>query len=147
MRTRWVVLALGLSLAVNVTFGVALWVSWHGTRAAAAALGPVCAAPLCEEEKTVREELVAALCARTPDRAAIGASLARLDQVRASQRNEIVERWLARCSGAAPEERAALGTMMTRLLCPWRSGTGAACCAPTPPAGKRPDDKPPHGQR
>ncbi|TAM54968.1 MAG: periplasmic heavy metal sensor [Acidobacteria bacterium] len=146
MRTRWFVLALGLSLAANVTLGVALWVSWHGTGAAAAALGPVCAAPLCQEERTVREELAAALCTRTPDRAAIDASLARLDQVRAGQRNEIVERWLARCSGAAPGERAALGTMMTRLLCPWRNGEGAACCAPTPAAGARPNDQPLHGQ-
>lgn len=145
MRTRWLVLLLGLSLAANVASGVALWFVWRGARAATAALGPACTAPLCAEERTAREELVAALCARTPERDAIGASLARLDEVRARERDAIVERWIARCAGATPAERAALGTMMTRLLCPWRNGKDAACCAPTPAPGARPDTQPQHG--
>jgi len=146
MKTRWLVLLLGLSFAANVTLGAALWVSWHGGRVLAAAVGQTCSAPLCDEEKKLREELAASLCARTPDRAAIGATLARLDEVRARQRTAIVERWLTRCSGADAGERAALATTITRMLCPWQGGAGAACCAPSPAPGAKPAPQPQHGQ-
>lgn len=146
MRLRWLVLLLGLSVATNVTLGAALWVSWHGGRTLAAALGQTCSAPLCDDEKRVREELAASLCAPIPDRAAIGATLARLDEVRARQRVAIVERWLTRCSGAGADERTALATTVKRMLCPWQGGRGAVCCPPSPTPGARSDTKPQHGQ-
>jgi len=146
MRTRSLVALLGLSMAANVTLGAALWASWHGARTGSAALGQTCSAPLCDEEKSVREELAVSLCAGTPDRSAIGAALARLDEVRARQRSAIVERWLARCSGARTGERTALAATVRRMLCPWQDGSGTACCAPTPAPGARPDVQPQHGQ-
>ena len=146
MRARWVVLLLGVSAAANVTLGAALWVSWHGGRTAAAALEQASSAPLCDEERKVREELAASLCSPTPDRAAIGATLARLDEVRARQRAMILERWLNRCCSAGAGERAALATAVKRTLCPWQDGRAAACCAPSPAPGARPNTKPRHGQ-
>jgi len=145
MRTRWLVVLLGVSVAANVTFGAALWVSWHGLRTAST-LSQACSAPLCEEEKRVREELATLLCAGMPDRSTLRAVLARLDEVRARQREEIVERWLARCVGARATERAALVTTVRRMLCPWQGEGGAACCAPTPAPGARPEAQPHHGQ-
>ena len=146
MRTRWLVLMLGLSLAVNVTFGVALWISWHGASTATAALGGACATPLCDEEKMVREELASSLCARQPDRAVIGAMLARLDAVRARQRDEVLDRWLARCSGAGSGERAALSTTVKRFLCPWCASEGPATRAPSKAPEARSDNPKQHGQ-
>jgi hypothetical protein len=146
MKTRWLVLLLGASFAANVTLGAALWVSWHGGRILMATAGQTCSAPLCEEEKKLREELATSLCAHTPDRAAIGAALARLDEVRARQRTAIVERWVARCSGADNSERAALVTTVQRMLCPWQAGNGAACCPPSPAPGTHPAPQPQHGR-
>ena len=140
MRTRWLVLLLGLSLATNVTLAVALWMTWHGGPIVAAALGGACASPLCDEERKVREELASSLCAGRPDRAAIGATLARLDAVRARQRDETIDRWISRCSNAPANQRAALGTMVKRLLCPWCIGKDAAALAP--PVPEAPPDKP-----
>lgn len=146
MRTRWIVLVLGLSLAVNVTFGVALWISWHGAPGARAAFASACATPLCDEEKKVREELASSLCAREPDRAVIGATLARLDAVRARERDEIIDRWLARCSSAGSGERAALSTTVKRFLCPWCISEDAATRAPSKAPGARSDKPKQHGQ-
>jgi len=145
MRTRWLVLLLGVSLAANVTLGVALLVSWRGASSATVALANACAAPLCAEEGKVREELAAALCARPPDRAAIGAMLARLDAVRARQRDQIVDRWLARCAGAGSRERAALTTTVRGFLCPWCASGRAASAAPTPVAPPASDQPRHHG--
>ncbi len=146
MRTKWLVGLLGLSLAVNVTFGVALWVSWHGARAAETALGAAYANPLCPEEKKVREELATSLCARTPDRAAIEDGLARLDAVRAGQRRAILDRWLTRCADAPGSQRAALDNTVKRFLCPWQGAKGGACCAPSPTPGARAHNPKQHGQ-
>ncbi|HVN76684.1 MAG TPA: hypothetical protein VMT19_10240 [Thermoanaerobaculaceae bacterium] len=146
MRIRWVVALMALSVAANVTLGAALWVSWHGGRTAAAALGATCSAPLCEEEKAVREQLAASLCAAAPDRSAIRTALAHLDEVRARQRAAIVERWLVRCSSSRATERAALADTVRRMLCPWQAAGGAACCAPKPGPETRHDVQPQHGQ-
>ena len=140
MRTRWLVVLLGLSLVTNVTLGVALWVTWHGAPIVSAALGNACPGPLCDEERKVREELAGSLCARRPDRAAIGATLARLDAVRARQRAETIDRWISRCSSAPPGQRAALGSMVRQLLCPWCVGKEAAALAS--PVPEAPSDKP-----
>ena len=146
MRTRWLVLGLGLSIATNVVFAVALWVSWHGSSAASATLGAACSAPLCDEERRVREELANSLCASVPDRATIEATLARLDAVRAGQRREIVDQWLVRCSKAGAGERATLATSLKQVLCPWQGGKGEACCSPSSTPGARPDNPKQHGQ-
>ena len=140
MRTRWLVVLLGLSVATNVTLGVALWIASHGAPIVSAALGSACTSSLCDEERKVREELASSLCARRPDRATIGATLARLDAVRARQRDETIDRWISRCSSAAPDQRAALGTMVKRLLCPWCIGKDAAALAS--PVPEAPPDKP-----
>ena len=146
MRTRWLVLLLAVSGAANVALGVALLVSWQGGRPPATALGRLCSAPLCEEEMKVREELAASLCSPTPDRAAIGAALGRLDEVRARQRAVIVERWLSRCCSAGAGERAALAAAVKGMLCPWQGGSGAACCVPSPGPAAHSDTQPQHGQ-
>ncbi len=146
MRTRWLMLLLCLSIATNVTLGTALWVSWHCARPLYAALTSTCSAPLCNEEKTVREELATSLCAPQPDRFAVQAKLARLDEVRSRQRWAIVDQWLNRCSGASPGKRATLAMTVRRMLCPWQSGTGVPCCAPTPGQPTRPEGQPQHGQ-
>ncbi len=146
MRSRWLVALLGVSLAANVALVAAMWASWRGTAAASAAIGTTCSAPLCDEEMKVREQLAASLCAPAPDRAAISAALGRLDEVRGRQRAAIVDRWLARCSGARADERTALAATVRKMLCPWQAGSGAACCSPTPAAGAGHAVKPQHGQ-
>lgn len=137
MRTRLMIALLAVSLCANVTLGVALWVSWRYCPTIAATLGPACAPGLSTSEKRVREELAASLCQSRPDRAAIAAKLASLDELRAGQRRKAVDRWVARCAGAGAAEHAALSMTVKRLLCPWTCGEGNPRCAPAPTSGPR----------
>ncbi len=144
MRTRWLVVLLGLSLAANVTLAVALWASWHCEPAIGASPTMDGLIGMSPEEMQAREQLARALCARNPDRAAIEAEFCRLDALRAGARRAALDHWLARCGNAGSGERAVLSTMLTRTLCPWRSGGGKACCAPSPTPGARSDNPTQH---
>lgn len=144
MRTRWLVLALGLSLVLNVLIGTALIQAAGRGRealdsaAAAAQVGAdkarlTCPAG-CPEERCIREELSRLLCTERPDRAALAAVLARLDSVRAKERDRVLDKWLHQCSKTPPAEREALRRQLHHALCPWNSA-GEGNCAPS--AGDR----------
>jgi hypothetical protein len=121
MRTRWIVAAFGLSLVLNVFLGAALWRAARRGAPPAAVQAPV---PACSEtEQRLREQLQAQLCGDPPDCAAIEATFARLDAVRAQERQAALDRWVSlgrsvqcRDDRTSPE--------VERLLCPWKQSGG-----------------------
>ncbi|MGV8039755.1 MAG: hypothetical protein AB2L07_06665 [Thermoanaerobaculaceae bacterium] len=133
MRSRWMLALLAVSLAVNVTAGVALW-RVHRTNASAARTG---LAMPCAEERAIREDLSRHLCAGTPDRGAIRATLERLSTLRQRRLEEAVDRWLSTCCQANEPDRSRHHTQLDKHLCPWRS-SGEGCCAPSPTDGADP---------
>jgi hypothetical protein len=132
MRTRWLVVGLAVSLAVNLMAGTALWRVHRAARAGKAG-EPLSHAP-CAEERAVREELSRCLCASAPDRPAIQAALARLEGLRQKRLSVAVERWLQRCEGAPQAERVRLLGELQRNLCPWNHSQNG-CCAPSSAPG------------
>jgi len=137
VRTRWLVLLAGLSLAGNVLLATALFPTWKGARMQGVNEG---ALTFCDEEKRLREELSARLCARPPDRQAIEATLARLDSLRATHRDRALAQWLSSCERASDGERATLQSSFRHQMCPWQH-EGEGCCAPSPRPGS-PSDQP-----
>jgi hypothetical protein len=135
MRTRWLFLALALSLAANVLAGVALW-RLHRLSPEGPARGLGESAP-CAEEQTIREDLSRHLCAGQPDRRAIRATLQRLAALRHQRLEEAVEQWLATSCQAPGSERDLRVKHLNQRLCPWRE-TGDGCCAPPPASGATP---------
>ena len=139
MRTRWWILAFGVSIVLNVLLGTAFWqaTSARGradAEATAAARGTgevrmACPAG-CQEERRVREELTRLLSAERPDRAAVAAAMTRLDAVRAVERDRQLDRWLRHCEKSAPAEREALQRRLHHALCPWNC-SGEGNCAPS----------------
>lgn len=116
MRTRLTVLAMGLSLALNVFLGVALWRAQRAEVPAAPAAPP---APCNEEERLLREQLEAQLCAEPFDCAAVEATFQRLDALRAAERVAALDRWVY--SGKQTECRSGeMSPEVQRLLCPWK---------------------------
>ena len=136
-RTRWTVLVLGLSLAANAFLASAMW----RTRLATAAPAPAAAAGMlcCAEEKQLRERLAAQLCAQPPDRAAIQATFAALDAVRARERGAALEGFMDACARAAERDHETLKDHVKKSLCPW-SQDGEGCCAPASTPGSRHDN-------
>lgn len=132
MRTRWLVLGLAVSLAVNLMAGMALW-RVHRSAPAGQSGALLSHAP-CAEERAVREELTRCLCASEPDRPAIQAALARLEGLRQKRLTVAVERWLQRCEGAPQTERVRLLRELQRNLCPWNQSQNG-CCAPSAAPG------------
>lgn len=118
MRTRWMVLVIGLSFALNVFFGVALWKS-HRVEAKAAAIAKTPPAPCNEEERLLREQLEAQLCAEPLDCAAIEVTFERLDAVRARERLAALDRWTF-AGKAAGCQSGQMSPEVQRLLCPWK---------------------------
>ena len=121
MRTRWMVLALGLSLALNLFLGAALWKSrqTEPRSQAAAASPPPPPAPCNEEERLLREHLEAQLCADPLDCAAIEATFERLDAVRARERLAALDHW-AYAGKQAGCRSGQMSPEVQRLLCPWK---------------------------
>jgi len=141
MRTRMLMVIIVVSLAANLAMGTALWSAWRTAQAATTRMPTVCPELSSEEERQVREQLGEQLCSRAPDRAAIEATLARLDAVRATKRREVVDRWLSRWSGASDSERARLRQTVTKLLCPWHVGSNEGGCAPSSAPGSGSDNR------
>jgi hypothetical protein len=116
MRTRLTVLAMGLSLALNVFLGIALFRASHVEARPAPAPPP---APCNEEERLLREQLEAQLCAEPFDCAAVEATFQRLDALRAAERVAALDRWVY--SGKQTECRSGeMSPEVQRLLCPWK---------------------------
>ncbi|HNX49800.1 MAG TPA: hypothetical protein PLS53_09245 [Thermoanaerobaculaceae bacterium] len=132
MRTRWLIVACAVSLALNLAFGTALWRARGASHVGQP--GELLGHAPCAEERAVREELTRGLCASEPDRQAIQAALARLEGLRQKRLSVAVERWLQRCEGAPETERAQLLHELQRNLCPWNQ-SGNGCCAQSPAAG------------
>lgn len=142
MRTRWLILALGLSFAVNVALGVAFARAWWLGRSTGAAVRGCGAGGMCDEERRLHEQLAGQLCASRPDRRELGVTLARLDEVRSERRRAALERFIATCEQAGSSERSALHNNVRKTLCPWCSSeTGKR--APEPSA-TAPHDRPAH---
>ena len=118
MRTRWMVLAVGLSLALNVFLGVGLWKA-HPVEAKSAAIAEAPPAPCNEEERLLREQLEAQLCADPLDCAAVEVTFQRLDAVRAKERLSALDQWLyaGKQSGC---RNGQMSPEVQRLLCPWK---------------------------
>jgi hypothetical protein len=135
MRTRWLVLSLGLSLAGNLFLAAVVWQSQRTAKAAQSGPLSMCSA----DERQVREMLVNQLCACPPDRAAIAATLARLDTVRSRERAAALERWLALRAASSPADPAAQ-TELKKMLCPWKHGE-MGNCAPSSTPGSCPNRK------
>lgn len=132
MRTRWLVVAFAVSLALNLAFAAAFWRARSASRVGQP--GDLLGHTPCAEERAVREELTRGLCASEPDRLAIQAALSRLEGLRQKRLGVAVERWLRRCEGAPETERAQLLRDLQRNLCPWNQ-SGNGCCAQSPAAG------------
>lgn len=140
MRTRWLVLLAGLSLAANVLFATALVQAKRSMRQQrVSGVSPV-VMTFCDEEKRLREDLASLLCATPPDREAIGTALARLDTIRAEHRERALGEWLSSCERASEGDRAALESSFRHQMCPWQH-EGEGCCAPSPRPGT-PNPKP-----
>ena len=137
-RTRWTVLALGLSLAANAFLASAMWQTRRATAAAPAvtAAGMLC----CTEEKQLREQLAAQLCAQPPDRAAIQATFAALDSLRTRERGAALERFMDACASSAGVNDVTLNRHVRSSLCPW-SQDDEGRCAPSSTPGSH-HDKP-----
>jgi|GEM_PF-5571574 len=119
-RTRWVALAIGLSIGLNVFLAAALWRTRRGTSHAAVQT-PV--ATCSETEQRLREQLQAQLCGDPPDCAAIEATFARLDAVRAQERQAALDRWVSLGKSAeCRDDRTS--PQVERLLCPWKQSGG-----------------------
>ncbi len=140
MRTRWLVVLAGFSLAANVLLGTALVQTGSALRSQRAAAGTTAVPTFCDEEKRVREELTTLLCAVPPDRGAIETTLARLDGLRATHRDRALGQFLASCERASAADRAALHESFRHQMCPWQH-EGEGCCAPSPAPGS-PSDHP-----
>lgn len=130
MRTRWLVMALGISLVLNVLFGTAFWQCTRTCSLMAAGVPTVALAsdkarltcPAgCPEERKIRENLTGLLSAERPDRTALSAAMARLDAVRAVERDRLLDRWLSHCAKATPVEREELRRQLHHALCPWNA--------------------------
>lgn len=137
MRTRWLVVLAGVSLAANVLLGIAFVQAGRALKQQAQA--SITAVPtFCDEEKRVREELTALLCAAPPDRRAIEATLVRLDNLRSMHRDRALAQFLASCERASAADRAALHESFRHQMCPWQH-EGEGCCAPSPSPGSPSD--------
>jgi hypothetical protein len=119
-RSRWMLLAFGFSLAVNIFLTAALW-RVHRGMPQAPAQTPV---PMCSEtEQRLREQLQAQLCGEPPDCGAIEATFARLDAVRAQERQAALDRWVSLGRGAeCRDDRTS--PEVERLRCPWKQAGG-----------------------
>jgi hypothetical protein len=127
-RTRWYVLVLGLSVSANVFLAI----GWGQSQRSARPPTPQHPSRVTtpgDEERRLREHLVSQMCAAPVDRAAIEATFARLDQVRAHERNAALDRWLRGCADITEDDRTALLREVKQCLCPW-SEEDASRCAP-----------------
>jgi hypothetical protein len=139
VRTRWLVVLAGISLAANVLFASVLIQTRWATRVPPRSAS-VATPTFCDEEKRLREELAGLLCAKPPDRPAIAAALARLDTLRSTHRDRALAEWFASCERANEQDRAALQDNFRHQMCPWQKD-GEGCCAPSPGPGA-PSEKP-----
>jgi hypothetical protein len=139
VRTRWLVVLAGVSLAANVLLGIAFVQAGRALQQQSRA-GIAAVPTFCDEEKKVREELTALLCAVPPDRRAIEATLARLDTLRATHRDRALAQFLSSCERASAADRATLHESFRHQMCPWQH-EGEGCCAPSPAPGS-PSDHP-----
>jgi len=133
MRTRWLILGLGFSVVLNVLFGTAFWQCTRtrglleprvGTAVTASGMAHMSCPAGCAEERRIREDLSRLLCAERPDRAALSAAMARLDAVRAAERDRLLDHWLDHFASTTAEEREGLRRQLHHALCPWRSAEG-----------------------
>jgi hypothetical protein len=139
-RTRWTVLALGLSLAANAFLATATWQARRAAAAAAPLTTSTTAGMLCcAEEKQLREQLAAQLCAQPPDRAAIQATFAALDSLRTRERGAALERFMDACASSAGVNDVTLNRHVRSSLCPWSQDDDGGC-APSSTPGSRHDN-------
>jgi hypothetical protein len=134
MRTRWFVLVIGLSLALNVFLGAALLKVRHARPQAAPAVA-VPVSSCCPEERALREQLERQLCAEPPDCAAIEAIFVRLDAVRAKERQVALDQWMTVGRRASCQNNR-MSPDVERLLCPWRYDPREGCAAANEPRSK-----------
>ncbi len=140
-RTRWIALVFGISLAANAFLASALWQARRALPAATPAMTATTAGMLCcAEEKRLRERLASQLCAQPPDRAAIQATLAAFDSVRARERGAALERVMGACASAAGQDHATLNQQVRKSLCPWSQDDKGGCASSSTPGS--PNDKP-----
>lgn len=135
MRSRWLLAALAVSLALNVLAATAWW-RVHAATTTPSGLPPHTP---CAEERAIREELSRLLCAPQPDRSAVRATLERLGTLRHHRLEVAIEHWISTCCQAAPSEREQHLKDLNEQLCPWRSSEDG-CCAPSPGPGTPPVD-------